>query len=101
MKDNKKSPSTKKYITLKDGGTDFRTMAMIMSKHGFKMNHATARNQLNLAVKYLLTQISSSLKSGARSVQLEELMGDQEIHENLSDIIYLAFTEERKSNEKQ
>jgi hypothetical protein len=91
--------STKKYVTLKDGGMDFRTMAKIMTKHGFKMNHATARNQLILAVKYLLNYVSTNLKTNIPPAQLEKMIEDQKVHENLSDIIYLAFNEEEESNE--
>ena len=34
------------YATVKefDGGADYRAIAQKMSDHGFKMNHATARN---------------------------------------------------------
>lgn len=94
---NKKT-STKKYITLKDGGMDFRTMARIMTKHGYKMNHATARNQLILAIKYLLTHVSTDLKTNIPQAQLEKTIEDQKVHENLSDIIYLAFNEKEEEN---
>lgn len=97
----KKEKTAKKYVTLKDGGMDFRTMAKLMTKNGFKMNHATARNQLILAVKYLLGHISSSLKTGLPQTRIEEMLDNQDIHENLSDIIYLAYKEEEKDNDSR
>jgi len=95
----KKITKNKKYITLKDGGADFREMARIMTEAGYKMNHATARNQLILAVKSLITHISSSLKVSVSSSQVEEMISNPEVHESLSDILFLAY-EKQQQEEK-
>ena len=43
------------YATVKefDGGADYRAIAQKMSDHGFKMNHATARNVFLSALRKL------------------------------------------------
>jgi hypothetical protein len=81
----------KKYITLGGEGCDFRKMAKIMTDAGFKMNHATARNQLIMAVDSLLMKISSTLNANITSDEIEKLRNNQEIHNNLADVLFLAY----------
>ena len=81
----------KKYITLGDGGCDFRQMAKIMTDAGFKMNHATARNQLIIAIDSLLMKIGTILNANISSDDVEKLRNNQEIHNNLADVLYLAY----------
>jgi len=84
----------KKYITLGDGGgCDFRRMAKIMTTAGYKMNHATARNQLMLAVESLLMQFSSKLKIKLSAAKIKEMVGQQDVQDNLGDVLYLAHKE--------
>lgn len=98
MSENTIPPSAKdkKYLTL-ENGTDFRTIARIMSELGFKMNHATARNQLNLAMHNLLMHIAKEAKgTRLKSSEIDELLLDQAIHDQLGEILYAAFHEETK-----
>lgn len=93
----------KKYVTLKDGGCDFRTMAKIMTDAGYKMNHATARNQLMLAIESLLSHTSSNLKLRVNKTHLRSLITNQNLQDNLADVLYVAYQaltdeEEEKNN---
>lgn len=81
----------KKYVTLKNGGCDFRKMAKIMTAHGYKMNHATARNQLILAVENLMCQTSSNLKVKLSKQELRELATSQALQDNLADVLFIAY----------
>jgi len=88
----------KKYVTIKSDGTDFRKMAEIMTEAGFKMNHATARNQLILALETIVNHMSSSFNTKITKKHVKNLLNSQEIHDDLSDIIYLAYKELEKEN---
>ena len=93
----------KKYITLGDGGCDFRQMAKIMTSAGFKMNHATARNQLIIAIDSLLMKVGTMLNANITLEDIEKLRNNQEIHDNLADVLYTAYKaleEETEENEK-
>ena len=81
---------SKKYITIEDG-TDFRRIAKIMTSAGFGMNHATARNQLVLAMKNLLLLIGKEMGIKLDKKQLELLVQRQDVHNILSDVLYLAY----------
>lgn len=91
----------KKYITLEEG-LDFRSIAKVMTANGFRMNHATARNQLIVAMEKLLTSIAADVQGKEKDnidFNLEGLLKDANIHEYLSDILYLAHKE--LENEEQ
>ena len=77
----------KEYITL-DEGIDFRKIAAIMTKAGYKMNHATARNQLMSALQKLLTNIVKQTEVKPDREKIEEMMNSQEIHNALADILH-------------
>lgn len=80
----------RKYVTL-ESGVDFRTIAKIMSKNGWRMNHATARNQLILAMQNLLLHVAQQVKGPKmKASEVESLLKDQSIHDHLGDILYLA-----------
>lgn len=86
----------KKYITLGEG-MDFRQIAKVMSNKEFKMNHATARNQLLNAVEELLSSAISDLGLNVPQDQIKELAKSQEVHEALQDVLYLAYEKSKKS----
>ncbi len=86
----------KKYITLGEG-MDFRQIAKVMSNKEFKMNHATARNQLLNAVEELLSSAISDLGLSVPPEQIKELAKSQEVHEALQDVLYLAYENSKKS----
>lgn len=90
----------KKYITLEEG-VDFRTIAKIMTANDFKMNHATARNQLILAMEKLLTHVAAEVggyknKTADINFNLDDLLKDHNIHEYLSDVLYVAHHQKEK-----
>jgi len=86
----------KKYITLGEG-MDFRQIAKVMSNKNYKMNHATARNQLLYAVEELLTSAISDLGLSVSPEQIKELAKSQEVHEALQDVLYLAYEKSKSS----
>jgi len=102
-----KQQQKKTYITLKDGGCDFRKMARIMTAAGYKMNHATARNQLILAIESLISHTSSNLKVKISKAQLRELITNQALQDNLADVLFTANEalkreeHERKQDQKR
>ena len=85
----------KEYITL-DDGIDFRKIAAIMTKSGYKMNHATARNQLMSALQKLLTNIVKQTEVKPDREKIEEMMNSQEIHNALADVLHRAYQEIKK-----
>lgn len=85
----------KEYITL-DEGIDFRKIAAIMTKAGYKMNHATARNQLMSALQKLLTNIVKQTEVKPDREKIEEMMNSQEIHNALADVLHRAYQEIEK-----
>lgn len=91
----------KKYVTLKNEGCDFRTMARIMTNSGYRMNHATARNQLMLAIESLLTQTSLNLKVKANKEHIKELIANQDLQDTLSDVLYAAYQEMKKEDDRK
>ena len=91
---------TKKYVTLNEEGMDFRTMAAIMTNDfGHKMNHATARNQLIIAIGSLLNSISGELNANISQKEIKEMVKSQEVHEHLSDVLFRAYTELKSDGE--
>ena len=85
----------KEYITL-DEGIDFRKIAAIMTKAGYKMNHATARNQLMSALQKLLTNIVKQTEVKPDREKIEEMMNSQEIHNALADVLHRAYLDIEK-----
>jgi len=91
----------KKYITLEEG-LDFRSIAKVMTANGFRMNHATARNQLIVAMEKLLTGIAGEIQGKHKDnidFNLDSLLKDANIHEYLSDILYLAHKEQENDEQ--
>ncbi len=91
----------KKYVTLKDGGCDFRKMARIMTKAGYKMNHATARNQLILAIESLIGHTSTNLKIKVSKAQMQDLVTDQALQDNLADVLFLAYKDMQQDQQEE
>ena len=78
-----------KYVTLEDG-TDFRKIAKIMTKSGFRMNHATARNVLMLSLNKLIKGITGQIGSNLSDEQILNMLKEQRVHEALSEILFEA-----------
>lgn len=94
MKSDIESNEKKRYITIE--GIDFRKIAAIMTKAGYKMNHATARNQLMSSLQKLLTNIVKQTEIKPDREKIEEMMNSQEIHNALADILHRAYQEIKK-----
>ncbi len=90
-------PKPNKYVTVEDG-TDFRTIAKIMSRKGYKMNHATARNVLMAAIEKLLNYSANEVGAQITSAEVDELLKSQEIHKALADVLYLAYEQMKEEN---
>ncbi len=85
--------TTKKYI-IQESGADFRKIAKIMTKAGYKMNHATARNILLGGMEKLFKGVSKELKIDLNNENMELILKDQEVHDALVDVLYTV--QERK-----
>lgn len=85
----------KKYITLEEG-IDYRTISKIMSSAGFQMNHATARNVFLTAMSNFLNKLGKTYSDS----DLEILMKNEEFHESMEDILFLAHEKYKESLNK-
>jgi len=93
-----KKKKEKKYVTVEEG-TDFRTIAKIMTAKGFQMNHATARNVLISAIKKLLVHSADEVGVKLSTEQKNALVKDQGLHNALADVLYRARNpKERQTN---
>lgn len=100
-KKKKKAPKVtlakeKKYITLGDDGIDFRQISQIMSEAKMPMNHATARNQVMLAMENLLAEAALQLGTRLTKAQMEEMLRNQFVHNALSEVLFRAFKDLQK-----
>lgn len=88
----------KKYIIVNEG-TDFRRIAKIMSAGGMKMNHATARNQLMIALENLFAQLANQIGIKLDKKQIATLIHQQSVHDLLGEVFWKAFnTKKEKAN---
>lgn len=88
----------KKYVTIEEG-TDFRTIAKIMTKNGYKMNHATARNVLISAIKRLLNYSADQVGVKINPEAMNGLVKDQELHSALADVLYRAHKTDKEDTD--
>lgn len=93
-----KPKSTKKYITL-DSGVDFRKIAEVMTAAGYQMNHATARNQLMVALEKLLNDVAKQAGTRLSKTQLAGLLQNQSVHDAIADILHVIHEQEQKHKE--
>ena len=77
----------KKYVTLSEG-QDYRKIAKIMSSAGYKMNHATARNILQVSLLKILAHVSTKLGTKISEEQARELISTANIHEALAEMLF-------------
>jgi len=90
----------KTYVTLNDGN-DFREVARVMTKNGWKQNHATARNYLNIAITNLISGIGKELGApGIDHRSLSAILKNQEVYSILPDILFAAYQGEPKDDTK-
>jgi len=95
-----KNADTKEYITL-SSGKDFRSIAKIMTKGKWVMNHATARNQLMSALQKFLLNIFKQTNIKPDKARLQEMMNSQEIHNALTDVLFKANQQILKEQEQK
>lgn len=87
------------YVTL-DDSTDFRKLAKMMTEqYGFKMNHATARNNYMKAVKQFLEGVLTELNLPMLNTQttVNELLDSQDVHDAVYDILYKTYGKQQSS----
>lgn len=89
-----------KYITL-DEGVDFRTIANKMTKMGFKMNHATARNVLLAGMEKFLQNLGQEFDCNLDKERIKELCKSQDTHNVLADVLELCAERQRKQQRQQ
>lgn len=82
------------YVVPK-GCMNFREIARQMTKAGYKMNHASARNILYKAMRSILRQavIEATGESDMNIVKqsVEAIMSDTEMQEALADVLRQAY----------
>ena len=86
---------SQKYITIEEG-EDYRTIADKMTKLGYKMNHATARNILLSSLRQFIQNMSSEVGKTLTDDEVEMLVMRQDIHEVIGDILPLCLKEEKQ-----
>lgn len=79
-----------KYVTL-ESGTDFRKIAKIMTKNGYRMNHATARNVLMSSLSNLVTLTAQNLKVDITNEQIDRVLKSQTFHEAIADVLTAIY----------
>ena len=78
-----------KYITIEEG-EDYRTIAAKMTKLGYKMNHATARNILLSGMRNFMQNLAEELGQTLSDAECKQLVMRQDLHEVLGDILPLC-----------
>lgn len=91
--------SSRKYITL-ESGVDFRKIAEVMTQAGYQMNHATARNQLMIALTKLLDDVAKQAGAKLSKAQLSKLLQNQTVHNALADILHVVHEEDQAGKRK-
>ena len=89
----------KKYIIVNEG-IDFRRIAKIMTSAGFRMNHATARNQLMIAMENLFAQLGSQIGLKLDKKQVSSLIHSQSIHDVLGEVLWNAYHKKQNGSSK-
>ena len=66
------------YIS--NDGLDLRNIAEIMTEAGIKMNHASAYNNIQHAMRKIATELAERNNIKCKSSQLDNLSKDQSFH---------------------
>ena len=64
------------------------------------MNHATARNQLMIALNNLLEKTADKVGTKINKDTLVNLLKDQGVHDSLTDVLYTAYRDYLIENRK-
>lgn len=79
----------KTYVVLEDG-IDFRTIAKVMTKGGYPMNHATARNVWIMAMRNFITELADEVGIDITEDTIDNMLLDQELHSSLGEVLVTA-----------
>lgn len=90
----------KRYVTL-DTGVDYRKIAEMMASAGYQMNHATARNQLMLAMEKLLIDVAKQAGAKLTREHVAALLQDQGVHNALADILHVIHDDKSANKKKE
>lgn len=88
----------KTYVTL-ETGVDYRKIAEMMAEAGYRMNHATARNQLMQAMEKLLLDVAKQAGTKLSKEQVNSLLNDQGVHNAIADILHMIHGDKTKEPE--
>lgn len=80
----------KKYITV-DNSVNFRAMAKDITKHGFKMNHATARNNTIKAIQSFLKHFSRNIGVSLSEEQILKLSKEMNVHRAIGELLQNVY----------
>lgn len=96
-KENNNS-SQRKYITLTEG-QDFRSISRVMTNNSYKMNHATARNQITQAIHSLLMEFAKEAKgTKVKSSDIDNILNKQkDIYEAIGEVLYSSLHDDLTS----
>lgn len=83
------------YCTVTDeAGTDYRTIAKIMTDSGEKMNHASARNHVIRAMRKVAMDVCEGLNIPKTSEKLDEMAASPYFQSAISDILQMMEVED-------
>lgn len=100
-KKKQKKDVDKHYVSIKHTGIDFRKLSELITKAGYSANHATSRNILVQAIHILLQDISTEMKTKITTKQIDDMIAQQELHNQMSDILFTAYKQlEEESDNK-
>lgn len=73
-----------------------------MTDNGFKMNHATARNQLMSSLTKLFNKTGTAIKLGrVKQTDIDKLLKDQELNNEFYTMLYLVYDLYNKELDKE
>lgn len=87
-----------KYITLNKDGKDYRGIANIMTKAGYTMNHATARNVLVAAMAAFIKDVANQVGKPLTDEEVFLVVNNQDTYDSLVGLLEQAYTQLKEEN---
>ena len=87
-----------KYITLNKDGKDYRAIANMMTKAGYSMNHATARNVLMSGMATFIKDVSSQMGKPLSEEELFTVINNQDTYDALVVVLEQAYNQLKQEN---
>ena len=75
--------TTKEY----DGGADYRTIANQMTNRGYKMNHATARNEFLRGMKKIVVALAAEYGLSLTEKEISKIARDPQFQSGACELI--------------